>query len=1143
VTAPPAFAGLPPAYQDLIHRAEEQHALTITPLQSLGGGWSGARLFLVSVAASGQPAPEHLILKLDRKHEHARAGETERHARALALSPPDFAARNLPRLAHPSVEHEGLVAIFYAIAGQSLRSIRPLGQHEQQAEIEALFAETYRQLLEAWNPAPEFRPAMPPTAVLAAWLGFRLQAGNHIESFVRDCLNLPPALPGFLVDGTVYPNPLAYAQSAAAWGGARPLDVPLGLLHGDLNTGNILARMAPGGAVEEFYLIDFALFKPSLPLLFDLRYLEMSYLLLRRGQAAPAQLAALVAELAAGPGDPSRAPSHLAGLYGVLAAARRAFGRWVTARHPSLTDDLWSLYWLAGTAAGLVYCHKPGLDDASRLLGLLYGAANLQCALAHLGLPPPIEARHLLAAEQAPRAASVALPRSPLHNLPAAPTPIVGREAEVALLRERLTRPDVRLVTLTGPGGTGKTRLALHMAAALLEAYPDGVFFVSLAEVRDPARVVTEIAHALGLREGNNQPVAESLAAHLRDLAPLLVLDNLEQVVAAAEDLARLLAAAPRLTLLVTSRVALRLRGEHELPVPPLALPQAETTADPAEALRFEAVRLFVARAQAASPAFALTDQNAADVARICRRLDGLPLAIELAAARVKLLPPAAILARLDHSLALLTGGARDLPARHQTLRAALDWSYDLLSAAEQTLFARLGVFVGGFTLAASETVCGGGDDLDVLTGLSALLDSSLIQSAPGPVGGEPRYRMLETIREYALERLAAAGEAEALRRAHARYFITQVSDVGGLNLFMADATRLLDHMEAEHDNIRATLEWCLAEPEGRPALPDLVLWLNWFWYRRGYVAEGRRISHRILQALTGRSPARAAALQNHGLLLMWQGELTAALLSMREAVEMWLALEDERGLHFALMNLGVVLINMGRDEEAHPALSAARDIFHTSGLFVLEAVTLVHLGNVSLGLGRPDEAEGWLRQALEMARGMDEPWTISFALNNLGEVARVRGDYAAARAFYAESEALLRSTGDHGDLARLIHNLGRTDLHAGDLAGAEARFAESLALFRRLNNKRGLAECLAAFAALRAQQGLAERAAELLAAGHAMLTTWGAAWWPADRVEIDRTRAALLAALEPEAFESAWARGQALSPEAALRLAHGRDA
>src|ERR687894_2385677 len=425
------------------------------------------------------------------------------------------------------------------------------------------------------------------------------------------------------------------------------------------------------------------------------------------------------------------------------------------------------------------------------------------------------------------------------NNLPMQPTPLVGREREVEDVRERLLAPEVRLLTLTGPGGTGKTRLALQAAADLLDEFEDGVFFVALATLTDPTLVASTVAQVLDVRESGDQPLIEGVKDYLKDKRLLLVLDNFEQVLEAA-PLAGELLSAPRLKVLATSRIPLGVYGEHEYAVPPLAVPDPKRLPGLEALSQYEAVRLFIERARAAKADFAVTSENAPAVAEICARLDGLPLAIELAAARVKLLPPGAMLGRLGRRLKLLTGGARDLPERQRTLRGAIEWSHTLLEEGEKTLFARLAVFSGGRTLEAIEAICDTEGDLPIeaFEGVSSLVDKSLLRQEEGP-NGEPRFVMLETVHEFAREKLGQSAETQEIKRVHAEYFLTLI-EVAHPELKGPDQLEWLERLEAEHDNMRAALSWASERKEVEVALRlGGSLW--WFWWMRGYYSEGRR--------------------------------------------------------------------------------------------------------------------------------------------------------------------------------------------------------------------------------------------------------------------------------------------------------------
>jgi predicted ATPase/class 3 adenylate cyclase len=433
------------------------------------------------------------------------------------------------------------------------------------------------------------------------------------------------------------------------------------------------------------------------------------------------------------------------------------------------------------------------------------------------------------------------------NNLPAQSTSFFARERALAALRALLDRPDVRLLTLTGPGGIGKTRLSVQLAAELLDTYAHGAFFVPLAALSDPMLVASAIAQVLGLREAGDRPLQETLLSYLRDKELLLILDNFEQVVSAAPLVGALVAGAPQLKVVVTSRRVLDLSGEQQFAVPPLTVPEPQRVVSLDVLTQYEAVALFIQRAQLAKPDFVVTNDNAPAVAEICARLDGLPLAIELAAARIKVLPPAALLARLEHRLPLLTGGARDSPVRQQTMRSAIAWSYDLLHEREKVLFRRLSVFVGGCTLRAVEAVCDAQGTLgpDVLDSISTLVDESLLRLQAGlsieqEGSGEPRFGMLDTIREYALERLAESGEGDTIRQHHAAYYLGMV-DEADAQLRGVERQLWLDRLEVEHDNLQAALGWSETEARDTEAGSRLVGALSWFWFLRGYLKPGAR--------------------------------------------------------------------------------------------------------------------------------------------------------------------------------------------------------------------------------------------------------------------------------------------------------------
>jgi predicted ATPase/transcriptional regulator with XRE-family HTH domain len=607
-------------------------------------------------------------------------------------------------------------------------------------------------------------------------------------------------------------------------------------------------------------------------------------------------------------------------------------------------------------------------------------------------------------------------------NLPGQPTTFIGRRHEIARARALIYQATARLVTLTGAPGSGKTRLALEVASSLRDDFADGVFFVPLAAISDPALLVPALAAALDVKESGARPLLLALKDFLRDKTLLLVLDNFEHLAAAAPVAAELLAAAPRLKALVTSRSRLRLQGERELVVPSLALPDLTSLPAPERLTDYEAVRLFVERAQDVDPEFAITPENAQAVAEICARLDGLPLAIELAAARIRILPPAALVSRLTHRLAVLTGGARDLPARHQTVRAAVAWSYDLLDPAEQQLFRWLGVFADGFGLPAVEAVCAPEGDLDLapLDGMESLAAKSLLKSAGG-TAAEPRYCMLETIREYALEQLAA-GEAEAatIPGRYARYYLDWLVDsVRALEEDGGSAT--LEAIRAELGNIRAA--WQTAASAGQIA--DLARALEAL--ERIYDSEGRFAEAEELFALA------AGAVRDAGAAADPDGALLLGRLLARQ---------------------GAFRGRQGRLQGAEALLRESLRIMRPSGAAGDCAYALQRLGGVVAQRGAYAEARGYHEESLALARAQGDPHGVMHALNTLGLDASKLGDYTEARRWYGESLAIARGLGDRRTLCRALNYLGYMLCLAGAVDEAEPLLEESLDLCRDLGDQ-----------------------------------------------------------------------------------------
>jgi predicted ATPase len=728
------------------------------------------------------------------------------------------------------------------------------------------------------------------------------------------------------------------------------------------------------------------------------------------------------------------------------------------------------------------------------------------------------------------------------------PTRLIGRETELAQLADRLEQRDCRLLTLVGPGGIGKTRLALQAAADLRASYRDGVCFVALAQLQSAEFVVPAIAGALGFAFHGAVDPKTQLLAYLRAKDMLLVLDNFEHLLSAAALVSELLAACPDLAVLATSRAPLHVRGEHQFPVPPLALPDLAQLPDVSRLTQYAAVALFVERAQAVQPAFHMTSATAPAVATICACLDGLPLAIELAAARSKLLPPQALLVRLDQTLKLLTGGVRDVPARQQTIRATIEWSYNLLTPAEQALFRRLAVFVGGWTIEAAEAVCDIDGDLglDALDGLQSLVDNSLVRQEEGS-DGEPRFRRLETIRAYALERLAAHGEAEALRERHLAYYLA-LAEAAEPHLRGAEQIVWADRLEQEHDNFRAALAWAHehgavdgSSTAGAEAELRLAGALFWFWYMRDYQIEGQRWLDRALARTNApaHTPARARALFVAGSFAATQSDYVAGRARLEESVALWRELGDTRGLALALIDgrgLGWIALMERRVAEARALFAEGVALWREIGDKWGLAKALWSLG-AAVRRDDPAAARPIVEEGVALYREVGDLNGLAEALPQLGIIARLEGDHTRAAALLEESLALGREVGDKDNISGALHCLGDVMQDQGDYERALALYQECVALARLIEGKEHIARCLVGIGGVASAVRQAERAARLLSAAETLLDSIGLslAAWPEVRADYDRAIAAVRAQLDDATFAAAWAAGQALTLEQAI--------
>jgi predicted ATPase len=651
-----------------------------------------------------------------------------------------------------------------------------------------------------------------------------------------------------------------------------------------------------------------------------------------------------------------------------------------------------------------------------------------------------------------------AIKASSKHNLPAQTTSFVGRERELQEVCDLMRRPDRRVVTLTGVGGSGKTRLGIEVVTQLRNEYDEGVYFVPLATISNPELVTSIIAKAVGVKESFDKPVLDTLKEYLGDRLMMLLLDNFEQIMKAAPLVSELLAAAPKLKVLITSRERLHIQGEQEYIVPPLALPALSHSTTLDDLADYAAVKLFVQRAESARLDFVLTPQNATAVTEICARLDGLPLAIELAAAHSKLLGPGDILRRLSAKFEFLTDSARDRSTRQQSLKSAIDWSYNQLSHADQALFRRLSVFLGGSTIEAAEAICGKGSDLivDVLVELSSLVDKSLLRG--DQAGGEPRFMMLETIREYALLKLIECGEDEEIQQRYAEYYIGLAEDAAK-KLVGSEQLCWLNKLEREHDNLRAAMSWSLKHSPSMSA--QIGSALGEYWSMRGYLSEGRGYLAESLRCDNITIGERVGLLYWAGRLASGQADYAIALELFQQSMSIAQELDDRQGITNSLYGMGQVASALGDYSGAKSnyerALALSSELEDKQGI----ANTLTGLGRIATNCGEYTSARKFHGQALELRRELGGRIAMSASMSNLGHVANVQGDYETARTLLEEGCLIDRETGAWQNLSSKLINLAETAHLQGDFHEARALQEEGLVIARQIGDKKRIAASL----------------------------------------------------------------------------------
>jgi len=1308
----PGFQSLPPEYQRVLILLQDQHQISVSPLQTLVGGWSGAMVYLVSVTYLASKRVEHFILKLDRKSAKARSDELSRHATAQSKSPAEFARDHLATLAFKRVEADGAIAIFYSIAGQSLQSFRPLSKYGQQHQLETIFSATYQYLLAEWNAEPAFA-AFHPQELLEKWLGFRLEAGAPIENFIRQTCQVEPDRPGFLIQGSVFPNPLWYARHREAWGEPRPIDAILGLQHGDLNTNNILVKFSPDEKeLTGYYLIDFALFKDEMPLLYDLRYLEMSYLTLAMSQASLAKTVDLILHVTEGAGlDSRRAPIEMAGVSAILTCARTALERWVTEYHPSLHDDLWGQYWLAGVAAGLAYCHKAGQGDEQRLAGLIYASANLKRYAASFSIALPTDVELLYAenqfgskkplkvqskntttqtlpsgtvtflftdiegstklSQQYPEAMPALLARhhkiltkvitahngfafenvgdsftvafhnandaleaaleiqralyreawspapikvrigihtgiaelqdasnserysgyttlatsqrimsaghggqillsqitaeltrdklptdvqlvdmherqmkditrpvhlyqltasnlpsdfAPLraeevvnHNLPSQLTEFIGRERELASLHALLSDVHNRLINLVAPGGMGKTRLSLEAAGQMIQAFPQGIYFVALDRIGSAELIVQAVAEVLPISLASNEDPKIRVVEYLRDKKILLVMDNFEHVLDGATLVQDILSAAPHVQILASSRAKLNLTGETVFNIEGLTVSESNLEKN-------SAIQLFVQSAKRTQPKFELHDTLLPAVTRICRLVDGMPLAIVLAAAWIDTLSVDEIAAEIETGLDMLETEKRDVPDRQRSVRAVIESSWSQVDDTAQNLLKRLSVFRGGFTRTAAQEAAGAS-----LRGLSQLVDKALLRRDPD-MG---RYSIHELLRQYAEEQLKRSAEEE--RSAHesqAKYFADFLKTREEHLHDQRQKAALLE-IDSDIDNIRVAWTYWTNKQNAQRLLEFIdAMWI--FFEIRGSFTPAIQFFGEATRQLTATEPeiikARAQLRARQAWFTALIGLPDEGLQMAQESLDILRQFDrQDIGVEtFHCANINAIFLNnheivMQISQEMMERAERSGDVWEHGWGLIWWAYALVIQRQI-------DEALQAGQEALSVFEKLGNPFGLSVASGIiLGAISMAIGDIGAAKTHYLRGV----QAAEEINYLRLLQisndNLGTVALLAGEIQQAQQFFVKSLRISQECGQTREMLASLRDFANVYIAQGKLEDSLQLLAIVLKHPASEQNSLNRPERLrdEAEKLRAMIESRLDHSLYQSVWESGQ----------------